>query len=303
MYTIKQASLRCGVGVPLIRAWERRYRVLRPRRTAAGYRMYDDDAIATLTRIRQLTEAGWSASEASRAVLAGEVAVISAPPVVETPESSDLPGHLARGLVEAAGRMDPHRLGVILDEMLARGSFEMVVDDLLMPALAALGEAWADGSLDVAGEHAASAAIHRRLSALYEAAAAVDGPRAVIGLPPGARHELGALAFGVALRRQRASVLYLGPDVPVASWAEVMGDPRHILAVIGVVREDDRPAALEVIRAIRGMEAPATVALGGRASHWDEASESGAIVLPERVADAARRAREMTGPSAFRAGR
>ena len=48
MYTIRQASIRSGVNVPLIRAWERRYGVVSPSRTAAGYRLYDDEAIATV---------------------------------------------------------------------------------------------------------------------------------------------------------------------------------------------------------------------------------------------------------------
>ena len=72
MYSIKQASIRSGVSVPLIRAWERRYGVVSPKRTASGYRLYDDEAIATLIRVRELTDGGWSASEASRAILAGE---------------------------------------------------------------------------------------------------------------------------------------------------------------------------------------------------------------------------------------
>ncbi|MBE3074340.1 MAG: MerR family DNA-binding transcriptional regulator, partial [Actinobacteria bacterium] len=41
MYTIKEASARSGVGAPLIRAWERRYGVVTPTRTASGYRLYD----------------------------------------------------------------------------------------------------------------------------------------------------------------------------------------------------------------------------------------------------------------------
>ena len=72
MYRITQTAIRSGVSVPLIRAWERRYGIVRPQRTASGYRMYDDAAIDTLVRMRELTEAGWSASEASRAILAGE---------------------------------------------------------------------------------------------------------------------------------------------------------------------------------------------------------------------------------------
>ena len=71
-----------------------------------------------------------------------------------------------------------------LDEMLASGSFESVVDDLLLPAAAALGDAWADGRLSVAGEHAASAAMGRRLSAAFQAAGVPRKVSVVVGLPP-----------------------------------------------------------------------------------------------------------------------
>ena len=69
VYTIKEASARSGVGTPLIRAWERRYGVLRPGRTPSGYRLYDDDAVRVLVAMRTLTETGWTASEAARAIL------------------------------------------------------------------------------------------------------------------------------------------------------------------------------------------------------------------------------------------
>ena len=68
---------RTGLTPEIIRAWERRYGVVSPKRTASGYRLYDDQAIATLVRVRELTETGWTASEASRAVLAGEATVVA----------------------------------------------------------------------------------------------------------------------------------------------------------------------------------------------------------------------------------
>ena len=46
MYKIKEAAARSGVSVPLLRAWERRYGIVSPTRTASGYRLYDEDALA-----------------------------------------------------------------------------------------------------------------------------------------------------------------------------------------------------------------------------------------------------------------
>jgi DNA-binding transcriptional MerR regulator len=291
MYSIKQASIRSGVSVPLIRAWERRYGVLRPQRTASGYRLYDDQAIATLVRVRELTETGWTASEASRAVLAGEVdvrPVAGLEPVVATSEVIHAgSAELVADFVEAAETMDIAATGAALDEIFARGSFEAIVDDLLMPALIALGAAWAEGRVDVAAEHAASAAVHRRLSALYEAAATVRDPLVVVGLPPGSRHELGALAFSVALRRRGVGVLYLGPDVPVASWVHVIERNRARMAILSVVQKVDRGPALEVAAAIRDIGSRPTLAVGGGSSDWAGATEAGMVLLPSRINDAA----------------
>ena len=291
MYSIKQASIRSGVSVPLIRAWERRYGVVAPKRTPSGYRLYDDKAIATLVRVRELTESGWTASEASRAVLAGEVPVTPAlveaplPPANEAAHARQ--ARLVERFVEAAAEMDIAATGAALDEIFAQGSFEAIVDDMLMPALVSLGEAWADGKVDVAAEHAATAAVHRRLSALYEAAASIGDPVAVIGLPPGSRHELGALAFAVALRRLGVGVLYLGSDVPVASWVHVIEQHRARVAIMSVVQVVDRAPALEVAQALRDIGSRPVLAVGGGSSDWEDTREAGMVVLPNRINEAA----------------
>ena len=295
MYRITQAAIRSGVSVPLIRAWERRYGVVRPQRTASAYRMYDDAAIDTLVRMRELTEAGWSASEASRAILAGEAG--PAPASTLEPVAGDQRRRDAQisRFVEAAIATDIARTGAVLDEIFAQGSYESIVDDVLMPALVALGRTWREGRLDIAAEHAATAAMQRRLSALYEAAAAPGDSRVVVGLPPGARHDLGALAFAVALRRLGVGVLYLGADVPVSSWVQVMRPPGRRLAVIGVVIEEDKPAALEVVEALRAAYPDIAVALGGHGSDRAEGADAAVIILPGRISEAARVAASVAG--------
>jgi len=291
MYSIKQASIRSGVSVPLIRAWERRYGVVSPQRTASGYRLYDDAAIATLVRVRELTESGWTASEASRAVLAGEVPLEPLPPLPQVPANAEASharqADLIERFVEAARDMDIAATGAALDEIFAQGSYEAIVDELLMPALVEIGRSWSEGRLDIAAEHAASAAVHRRLSALYEAAASVSDPLLVVGLPPGARHELGSLAFAVAVRRQGVGVLYLGPDVPVDSWVHVIRQNRARVAVVGVVQEADRIAALEVAEALREAGLSPTLAVGGGRARWEGAEQAGMVVLPDRINEAA----------------
>ncbi len=290
MYTIKEASARTGVGAPLIRAWERRYGVVKPTRTPAGYRLYDDATLRVLLAMRSLVESGWTASEAARAIAAGEVSVDE---VAGRPggagEAAPAGRHQARLVTEfvtAAVAASAADTEAVLDEMLASGSFEAVIDALVLPAAAALGDAWAAGRMSVAAEHAASAAVARRLAATFQAAGVPGQTRVVVGLPPGARHELGALAFAVALRRRGVGVLYLGSDVTVDGWVDAVTRTRAKAAVIGTVVAADTEAAVPVIDAIRPLGLR-LLAVGGAAATPEIAQRLGAVELPQRVVDAA----------------
>jgi DNA-binding transcriptional MerR regulator/methylmalonyl-CoA mutase cobalamin-binding subunit len=300
MYTIKEAAARSGVGAPLIRAWERRYGVVRPTRTDAGYRLYDDATIGVLVAMRSLTESGWTASEAARAIAAGEVDVAAlATTGTAGAGGSDPIGaahrdRLIARFVTAAEANSAADTEATLDEILASGSFESVIDDVLLPAAAALGDAWAAGRLSVAGEHAASQAVERRLAAAFQAAGAPGRVSAVVGLPPGSHHELGALAFAAALRRRGVGVLYLGADVTVDGWVDALARTRARAAVIGVVTPDDRTSAALVVTALLARDVP-LVAVGGAAASLPLGEAPGVVRVADRVVDAAATVTEAVG--------
>jgi DNA-binding transcriptional MerR regulator/methylmalonyl-CoA mutase cobalamin-binding subunit len=263
MYTIKQAARMTGVPEASLRAWERRYGVVTPRRTESGYRIYDDESVATVSAMRRLVQAGWSPAEAARRLRPGARTVSGRPTAAD-----DVPGENAATHMElflsSAALLDTEGIEESLDRGLALGSFEHVVDSWLFPTLEALGESWMRGEVDVAGEHAASAAVHRRLSAAYQAAGSRSrGASVVVGLPSGSRHELGALAFATALRRTGMDVLYLGADVPDLSWDRAVRARSARAAVLAVVTPADRPRAAAVANRLRADHPNLVVASGG----------------------------------------
>ena len=304
MYNIKQAAARAGVSVPVLRAWERRYGIVRPPRAASGYRQFDDESVARVRIMRALVDDGWSPSAAAAAILADDVPGGADP---STGGSSAAPEHrgtgdrdaeasaLAERFVAAARDLDGGAVGRVLDELFSRGSFERVVTDLLFPALERLGDAWASGAVSVAGEHLASHAVQRRLGQALEAAGdqARSGPGVVVGLPPGAQHELGALAFAVAARRAGITVTYLGPDLPADDW--VTASSGKDAAVLGVPTARDRKAATAVATRLRSAHPALVVALGGRSAP----ALPGVLRLDESLPDAVStlaRALEVTRP-------
>lgn len=267
MYTIKQASRLTGVSEASLRAWERRYGVVAPHRNESGYRLYDEQALAAISTMRRLVDSGWSPAEAADAVRTGTVpAVMDEVVGEETTNGVDQPNAVTymHRFLSAAARMDTAGIEESLDEGFALGSFEHVVDSWLFPTLGALGEGWARGEIDVAGEHAASHAVHRRLSAAYDAAGSRSrGPKVVVGLPSGSQHDLGALAFATAIRRQGMDVLYLGANVPVSSWEAAVRSHEARAAVLSVVTPEDRSAAVAVAERLLSLALAPLVCAGG----------------------------------------
>ena len=269
MYTITQASRLTGVPVASLRAWERRYGLVVPHRNESGYRLYDEAALAAISTMRRLVDDGWSAGAAAAAVRSGDV---------PSPPDESAGGEVATGVdrpnaatylqrfVVSATRMDTAGMEESLDGGFSLGSFEHVVDAWLFPTLEALGEGWARGEIDVAGEHAASHAVHRRLSAAFDAAGSRSrGPAVVVGLPAGSQHELGALAFATAIRRRGLDVLYLGANVPVSSWETAVRSHAARAAVLAVVTPEDRGAAVTVARRLMNGDLVPLVCSGGAA--------------------------------------
>lgn len=294
MYTIKQAAARSGLNVPTVRAWERRYGVVQPERTAGGYRLYDDAAIERLIAMRNLVERhGFRPSQAAEQVLAAgpELAGLTEEPATPTAAApvAGVTGtrsdQLVDAFIAAATALDVASMDRVLDEAFAAQRFEAALENVVFPALRRVGDGWSDGSIDVAMEHAASETVRRRLARFFETLASSDTPDVLVGLPPGCHHEIGALAFAIAARRAGIGTIYLGADVPLASWLVAAQTTKAPVAVLGVIEASDVPAAAEVAASLHASPRRTTVALGGRRAH-EVGGTSGSVVLPASMDEA-----------------
>jgi len=289
MYTIKQASLRSGVSIPLLRAWERRYSVVAPQRTASRYRLYDELDIERLRTMRMLVDGGRAASQAAELVRAADDDRLRAIEDDLRAERGVTDGGAvmaagASAFVAAAKRLDSEAVDRALDEIMASQRFETAVEDALLPAMAEIGAAWARGEIDVGAEHAASEAVLRRLSMAFEAAGGGrGGARILVGMPRGARHEVAALAFAVAARRSGLDVVYLGADVPTQSWTRAVTDTDARAVVMGAVMPDDAESASEAFAELARRQPAVVRAVGGRVASRTLGAD---LILPDRVSDA-----------------
>ncbi len=206
-----------GFSEALLRAWERRYRVLEPARGPGGHRFYTDEDLRVLSRIRDLMEQGRSIGEIA---LRGREALVR-----EAPEEAPVPIAVAGKtelercqdmVVEGAVTLDHHRIRQALDSAFAAVSPDLAISVVVEQAAREIGELWSAGKCPVAGEHLASHCFMRRLFNLFETASSMrpGSPRALAACLPDERHQVGLVVVSYALARAGFDVMFFGAGLP-----------------------------------------------------------------------------------------
>ena len=264
---IGELARRTGVSSDLLRAWERRYGLLRPERSSGGYRLYSAE---DEQRVRAMTAAlarGISAAEAAKLALG---------------ESADLPS--TETLVEALVAFDDVGAHAALDRLLSSLTLETVLRDSVIPGLHELGERWERGEITIAQEHFASNLLRGRLLGLARGWDRGAGPRALLACPAGEQHDLALIAFGLALREHGWRITYLGADTPIATIAEIARTLQPNKIVLATVD----PARLRACaQALQDLAARFPLVLGGAGANDAIAARTGATHLRDGPVQAA----------------
>lgn len=262
---IGELARRTGVSTDLLRAWERRYGLLRPERSKGGLRLYTDADERRVAAMRAHLAEGLSAAEAARLVVAREARRDEAAPegLVEA----------AAGLRRALDAFDDAGAQAVLDRLFGAYTAEAVAREVLMPYLRELGERWARGEASIAQEHFASTILRTRLLSLARGWDRGAGPRALLVCPPGERHDLGLVMFGLALRGEGWRITYLGPDTPLPT---VLQTARRLEPAAVVVAATGREPLEGLEDALAELAAAAPVLLGGAAADEGLARRVGA---------------------------
>jgi DNA-binding transcriptional MerR regulator len=243
---IGELSRRTGVSADLLRAWERRYGLLHPTRTAGGFRLYSLADERRVSLMLSHLQQGMSAAEAARLTLTEADSGSRA-------DNEPVLPRRAQELRQALDDFDEGAAQSALDSVLAEYSTETVLTDLVLPYLHELGERWASGEASVGQEHFASQLIRGRLLGLARGWDRGSGPRALLACAPGELHDLGLIAFGVALRARGWRVTYLGQDTPLETLAESARSLRPLAIVISSVSPDRLSRSEAELRRLAGI--------------------------------------------------
>ena len=273
---IGELGRRVGVSPELLRAWETRYGLVNPERTPGGLRLYSEQDERRVREMRDQIEAGLSAAEAARLALRAPAAQLSV-------------DALRSDLDDALAALDEPAAQSALDQTFEWLALETALAQVILPLLHDLGERWAAAERTVGQEHFASNVIEGRLRVLARGWGDGDGPRTLLACPPGERHELGLLCFGLLLRDRGWRITYFGAETPPSDLATAVAELSPQLVVLGAMAPQ---RFLDAAEDIRELSARSRLAIGGAGASADLARSLGADLL---VGDPVLAARAVSG--------
>ena len=277
---IGQLARRTGVSPELLRAWEQRYGLLQPTRTAGGFRLYSAADEAKVQRMQGLVSGGLAAAQAARLVLSGGDGEPARPTVPASSTLEDATGDLTASL----DRLDEQAANTALDQLFATYTIETVLQAVILPYLHSLGERWKAGEVSVAHEHFASNLIRGRLLGLAQGWGQGQGPGAILACVPGEQHELGLLAFGVALHRRGWRITYLGTDSPIGPVADIA---RSVVPAVVVLLGMTEEGFLDHADEIEKLAKQVQVVIAGRGATHEVARHTRTHLLDQDPVSAA----------------
>ena len=238
-----------GVSSATLRAWERRYGVPTPSRTASAYRLYSNEDVALIIKMRDLVKAGTAPAEASRAVLgeAGSRVDASAQAAIAEADKDAFVAAKER-IIDAVCRFDPDGLDEAVSKTLTLGPAVTIYERTIRPALVQIGDLWHAGTVTVAQEHFASNVLGGTLVHLLRLAQpSDDARRVVLACFADENHVLGLYGAGLRFASWGYRTLMLGTSTPPFAVASVVDALAPHLVGLSAVMLVPPPRARELV--------------------------------------------------------
>jgi DNA-binding transcriptional MerR regulator/methylmalonyl-CoA mutase cobalamin-binding subunit len=258
-----------GLTPDVIRAWEKRYGVVAPKRGPRGARLYTNADVSHLRLLRLVVSAGRAIGDVARlspaelSTLATSVGERDGR--VPTPHEMPAPPDVVMRALAALERFDVTALDRCLGDALVALGSRAFIEQVSAPLLHEVGVRWGDGRLSVADEHLLSGLLRNLLAGLMRSRHGGANPSVLLATPSGERHEFGLLLAGMVIADAGLTLLYLGTDLPSADVCAAARRGRVAVVGLGLVNGDNQAAALAEVRRIeRDLPAATELWLGGR---------------------------------------
>ena len=234
-YTLYELEKLTGILAATIRVWERRYNIIKPKRTGTNRRWYDDDDLRRLINISIIYHSGIKISKIakySESELEEKVESLTRDSVI-----SDT--HI-KSLIVAMLSFNGNAVNEILLRSVINIGFEETFSSVVFPFLRRIGIMWHTGSANTGAEHFITNILRGKLIAAIDSLPPANDPkrkRVIMFLPDNELHEMGLLFYSYLIRKLGHEVLYLGQATPFVALTEASEKWHSDILVTGVLSE------------------------------------------------------------------
>ena len=291
LYPIRTVSSLTGVNAITLRAWERRYDLIKPIRTAKGHRLYTQENIDLINKVVDLLARGIPISQVSHTLAQHQE------PVEE--QISDTWRDYLNQMTSAIRLFDEDGLEAIYNRVLALYPIDIVTNRLIVPLLIELGRRWETAEGSVAEEHFFSVYLRNKLgSRLHHNTTNITGPRILAACLPAENHEVGLILFALSAQARGMRVILLGANMPLEELPLAATRAKATAIVLSGYASNDlnkiQPALEQLVKSVT-----VPVFIGGTISsiNFDAINRIGAIPLGDDITHGVKRIIETVDPA------
>jgi len=222
-FPIRILSEQTKVGTSTLRAWERRYGLLKPQRTPKGHRLYRVKDIERVQKILALINDGHSLADIGDLLSPFENVTTFTDERLIKERHPSVWNKYIQSTLDAAQDFNIERIDAVYNEASASYPVDLLTDKLIQPCLDILGNAWKKNPEGgIAEEHFYTAWLKNRLGArFHHAYALARGSRIICACLPGSNHEVGLMLFALSILYRGYRVLYFGADLPLSQLPHI----------------------------------------------------------------------------------
>ncbi|MCA1030548.1 MerR family transcriptional regulator [Bacillus timonensis] len=262
-YNIKAISKMLGIQSGTLRAWERRYNMIAPKRNESGHRLYTEDHVRILRWLIDKVDKGFTISQAVSLLESSQFMTESSS--IESADS-DKCNELIIELLSALLEFNEGKAHDILNQAFSIYTIDKVVIDILGTLLVKIGDLWEEGKITTAHEHFASSFLRSRIGmVLHTIPVNSMLPKVVAVCGPDEWHELGLLIFTLFIRRKGFEVVYLGTSLAEGDLEVVIKEVNPKFLFLSCTMKNNIDKTLNVIDSFENMFPELKIGIGGYA--------------------------------------
>jgi MerR family transcriptional regulator, light-induced transcriptional regulator len=228
-YSIKELEQLSGIKAHTIRIWEKRHKLIHPKRTPTNIRFYSDDDLKKIINVSVLNNHGIKISRIAN--LSSDDINKQVVALAESQNSSDV---YIDQLVVSMVDLEEEKFERLISSLNLKFGLERTITEIIYPFLDKIGILWQTGNITPAQEHFISNLIRQKIIVAIDALPIPPktANRAVLFLPENELHELGLLFQYYLIKKENIRTFYLGQSVPYSDLKKIVEEhhPHYLIS-------------------------------------------------------------------------